>query len=72
MIDLEISFEAARILLVVRDDGRGFDPAAERAVGHFGLQGMQERVEQMGGELRIRRGENGGTSVEVAAKFLPA
>ncbi len=72
VIDLEISFEAARILLVVRDDGRGFDPAAERAVGHFGLQGMQERVEQMGGELRIRRGENGGTSVEVAAKFLPA
>jgi signal transduction histidine kinase len=69
-IDLEITFEATRVRLVVRDDGRGFDPAAERADGHFGLRGMKERVEQMHGELNIRRGENGGTRVEVAVNVL--
>jgi len=65
-IDLEINFEASRVRLVVRDDGRGFDPVTERADGHFGLRGMKERVEQMQGELSIRRGKDGGTRVEVA------
>jgi signal transduction histidine kinase len=68
VIELEIGFEAARVRLVVRDDGRGFDVGAERASGHFGLRGMQERVEQMNGELTIGRGEKGGTCVEVTVK----
>ncbi|MBI5691426.1 MAG: sensor histidine kinase, partial [Verrucomicrobia bacterium] len=69
-IEVELAFEPARVVLVVRDDGQGFDPAAPRPEGHFGLRGMQERVEQLNGELRLRRGENGGTSVEVAVKVL--
>ena len=70
VIELEIRFEGSCVRLIVRDDGRGFEPAAERADGHFGLRGMKERVEQMNGELSIRRGESGGTCVEVAAKFV--
>lgn len=66
VIELEITFEESGVRLVVCDDGRGFDPAAERADGHFGLRGMKERVEQMHGKLGIRRGEHGGTRVEVA------
>jgi signal transduction histidine kinase len=69
-IDLEVGFEKARVRLIVRDDGKGFDPAVERAAGHFGLRGMQERVEQLNGELSIRRGEKGGTRVEVAIPVL--
>ncbi len=69
-IDLEINFEPARVCLLVRDDGRGFDPTAERAGGHFGLRGMKERVEQMHGALNIRRGDSGGTCVEVAVSIL--
>lgn len=64
-IDLELSFEASRVRLVIRDDGQGFDPAADRTGGHFGLRGMRERVKQMSGELTIRRGDKGGTCVEV-------
>lgn len=71
-IELEITFEATSVRLVVCDDGRGFDPAPERADGHFGLRGMKERVEQMQGELRIRRGDGGGTRVEVAVNGLAA
>jgi signal transduction histidine kinase len=70
LIDLEISFEASRVWLIVRDDGRGFNPDAKRADGHFGLRGMKERVEQMNGELSIRRAESGGTCVEVTVRFL--
>jgi signal transduction histidine kinase len=69
-IDVELAFEPARVVLVVRDDGEGFDPHTQSPAGHFGLRGMRERVEQMQGELSIRRGEMGGTCVEVAVKVL--
>ncbi len=69
-IELEITFEASRVRLAIRNDGRGFDPDVERAVGHFGLRGMKERVEQMNGELSIRRVASGGTCVEVVVGFL--
>ncbi len=70
VIELEISFEESQVHLVIRDDGRGFEPEEKRADGHFGLRGIKERVAQMNGELRIRRGEKGGTCVEVAVPFL--
>lgn len=50
------------------DDGDGFDvkPAARQAVldGHLGLVGMQERLDQVGGTLKIRSRRGGGTMVE--------
>jgi two-component system, NarL family, sensor histidine kinase DevS len=49
------------IAITVRDDGRGFDPAA--VSGGFGLTGMRERVELAGGKLRIDAGLGRGTTV---------
>lgn len=49
--------------ILVRDDGSGFDPAADS--GGFGLRGMQERVELLGGTIEIRSGD--GQGVEVRA-----
>lgn len=72
VIELEISFEPSCVRLIVRDDGRGFEPVVPGAAGHFGLQGMKERVEQMNGELSIRHADGGGTCVEVAVKSLDA
>lgn len=46
----EGSPEAPLWRLLLSDDGRGFDPAAPR-VGHFGLLGLQEQAQQMGGQL---------------------
>jgi signal transduction histidine kinase len=43
--------------LVVTDDGQGFD-AAVRAAG-FGLRGMRERVELLGGRLEVASGPGG-------------
>lgn len=52
--------------LTVRDDGAGFD-IAERsnASGHFGLQGMKERVRKLGADLELRSKPGEGTSLEV-------
>ena len=53
--------------LVVADDGVGFDPAAVRPDGvHFGLLGMRERVEALGGRLEIASRPGDGTRIEVA------
>jgi signal transduction histidine kinase len=50
--------------LRVVDDGDGFDPAVTSGSG-FGLMSMRERVEAVGGELRIRSARHAGTEVEV-------
>jgi signal transduction histidine kinase len=48
----------------VRDDGIGFDPAATRACPQgLGLVGMRERLEALGGELRIESAPGHGTVV---------
>lgn len=45
---------ADSVLVRVEDDGRGLDPAGvKRALQHFGLLGMRERVEGLGGRLDI-------------------
>lgn len=56
--------DAARLRLVVRDDGRGFDPAAP-ARGHFGLLYMRERAEACGGALAISSAPGAGTEIAV-------
>jgi signal transduction histidine kinase len=50
-----------RISIEVQDDGRGFDPAAQRT--GFGLLGMRERVELAGGTLEITAGPGAGTRI---------
>jgi signal transduction histidine kinase len=45
----------------VQDDGQGFDPS-ERAEG-FGLLGMRERVELLGGRLEIDSAPGAGTTL---------
>ncbi len=49
--------------LVVEDDGVGFDPSAPTA--RFGLAGIRERVEMLGGNLRIESSPGNGTAVVV-------
>jgi signal transduction histidine kinase len=53
-----------RVLLVLEDDGGGFDPAAGKADG-IGLEGMRERVELLEGRLTIESSNGTGTTVVV-------
>ncbi|MBI5652918.1 MAG: hypothetical protein HZC40_21090, partial [Chloroflexi bacterium] len=52
-IALHLTFDDARLTLTIRDDGRGFNAPATLhdlpARGHFGLVGLRERVELIGG-----------------------
>jgi signal transduction histidine kinase len=49
--------------LVVRDDGRGFDPSQATPTGHWGLIGMRERAASIGAELTITSVPGTGTEV---------
>ena len=56
---------AGSIDLTVRDDGRGFTPGSQLGPdqGHFGLSGMRERIERLGGTLSIDSQPGSGTTV---------
>jgi len=60
--------EGADWIVEVRDDGRGFDPAAVAARGrrNYGLQFMRERAELIGATLDVRSRPDGGTVVRLA------
>jgi signal transduction histidine kinase len=53
--------------MVVSDDGEGFEQseAFSEIGGHFGLLGMRERAERLGGELHLASQPGQGTKVEV-------
>jgi signal transduction histidine kinase len=57
--------DGSSIVLEVRDDGVGFDSAALDA--GFGVRGMRERAERLGGRFSINSGPISGTVVRVEA-----
>lgn len=57
--------ERSQVVLVVGDDGRGFDPSAGRSPMSFGLAGMAERVSLAGGRLSVHSAPGRGTVVTV-------
>ncbi|WP_027006971.1 GAF domain-containing sensor histidine kinase [Conexibacter woesei] len=57
-----VAVAGGRVELSVRDDGSGFDPA--RATDGFGVLGMRERAELLGGTLVITSSPGAGTTVE--------
>jgi signal transduction histidine kinase len=61
-----LSIAADKIQLFLVDDGRGFDPQKEH--DGFGLIGMKERVDRMGGEFIIRTKQSVGTEILVVLK----
>lgn len=63
-VTVHLARRRRRVVLTVVDDGGGFDAGAPRLAG-LGLTTMRERVEMMGGELRIRTGVRRGTAIHV-------
>lgn len=60
-VTVEIGHRAGALRVLVRDDGRGFDPTAP-ATG-FGLATMRERVGAAGGTLSVTSAPGAGTTV---------
>jgi signal transduction histidine kinase len=58
--------EGERVLLVIEDDGCGFDPHADSKEQGFGLLSMRERAASIGADLQITSAPDRGTRVTVA------
>ncbi|HEY3109159.1 MAG TPA: GAF domain-containing sensor histidine kinase [Chloroflexota bacterium] len=61
-VEVRLRLGPGRAALRVRDDGRGFDPAAVRP-GHFGLEIMRERCQAVGADLCVESAPGAGTRI---------
>src|SRR5207245_3918537 len=63
-VSICLSYRPGGVALTVRDDGRGFDPAAVSGE-HLGVAIMRERAEAVGGALEVASQPGDGTRVAV-------
>jgi signal transduction histidine kinase len=66
-VRIHLEMASRKLSLRVADDGRGFeqDEAFSEVGGHFGLLGMRERAERLGGQLQLHSEPGQGTEVAV-------
>src|SRR5437867_2153857 len=66
--ETRLTFNTKEVRLELRDDGDGFK-IKERHDG-FGLTGMRERADQMGGKLKITSARGKGTKVVISLPYI--
>jgi signal transduction histidine kinase len=71
IIRVHLRFGEAETEIQISDDGRGFDPAAAGMKGGFGIPGMKERAQKIGGMLQIDCVPGKGTTVTVRVPVNP-
>jgi signal transduction histidine kinase len=64
-VRIHIQYNEKSISMEMMDDGQGFDPETADQSGGFGLQGMAERVQRLGGTLEIESAPMQGTHLRV-------
>ncbi|PRX99044.1 sensor histidine kinase [Allonocardiopsis opalescens] len=73
-VGLTLSYLEDAVILDVRDDGAGFEPAAPVGPrpdgGGFGLTAMRQRLERLGGRLEVESEPGAGTAVS-ATLYAP-
>jgi signal transduction histidine kinase len=68
-VDIILSQSGSDIILMVKDDGRGFDATATYS-GHLGLVSMRERTEQLGGVFQLTSEIGKGTCIRVTVPTI--
>jgi signal transduction histidine kinase len=63
--DVLVELRGDRVTLMIEDDGIGFDPEASQVGEHFGLLGIRERAEALGGTLTVESSPGAGSTVVV-------
>ena len=68
-IDVTVEFGSDAVTLTVRDDGRGFRMGDQPGAlhGHFGIEGMFDRMQAVNGECRVESRPGQGTVVTAVA-----
>ena len=61
--EVHVDLDAHALRLAVMDNGSGFDEAALARSEGFGMVGLRERIEAVGGSLRLAKAELGGALV---------
>jgi ligand-binding sensor domain-containing protein/signal transduction histidine kinase len=67
-IEVEVRYDKRQLRLRVRDNGGGIDArflSGDGAAGHYGLHGMRERAQLVGGKLTVWTAAASGTEIEV-------
>jgi signal transduction histidine kinase len=66
-MQIAVHFESNGFELKIADDAIGFELAklSSLPVGHYGLVGMQERIQRIGGRFAIHSKSGGGTEVVI-------
>jgi signal transduction histidine kinase len=64
-VDVLVEHRGDRVQVMVEDNGKGFEPDRLRRGDHFGLLGLRERAEALGGTLTIESTPGAGTTVVV-------
>jgi signal transduction histidine kinase len=66
--EIEIDYGPRNVVLRIKDNGRGFDPAQHTGPndGHFGLLGIAERAKRLGANLVLESNPGAGTLVMVS------
>jgi signal transduction histidine kinase len=62
---LKLEFVEGKVTLIVRDDGTGFEIDKNTKTRHFGLTGMREWAQLVGGELSITSKPGYGTTIQL-------
>ncbi|MGQ0554155.1 MAG: sensor histidine kinase [Planctomycetota bacterium] len=68
--DVVLRTVGGSIELIVRDDGRGFDPGRPRSGQHIGLLSMRERAELLGGTFELSSRPGAGTTIRVTIPLV--
>ncbi len=64
-LTVKLEFIEDKVMLIVRDDGVGFDVEKNDKTNYFGLKGMRERTQLVGGELNITSKAGEGTTIKL-------
>jgi len=62
-LHLQLSQNNGCLQLMISDNGRGFDPRNISLLDRFGIQGMRERTEMLGGQFDVESQAERGTTI---------
>jgi signal transduction histidine kinase len=64
-VDLRIDFNRREASLLLEDNGIGFSNRDREKDGHYGLNGLEERIDLVGGKIRIQSRKDKGTKIKI-------